>query len=173
VGNLIPIKGVEYLIDALKEVKEKGYKFQCEIFGRGISRDNLENKCKENYLDEIIFKGYQKSEVIAEAMRNSDLFVLPSYYEALGCVYLEAMASGIPVIACESQGISEVIVNEETGILVKEKNSKEIADNIIRLIEEPEYYKKIQEKALETVREYTWENTAQKLKSLYDNVLKG
>lgn len=173
VGNLIPIKGVEYLIDALKEVKEKGYKFQCEIFGRGILRDNLENKCKENYLDEIIFKGYQKSEVIAEAMRNSDLFVLPSYYEALGCVYLEAMASGIPVIACESQGISEVIVNEETGILVKEKNSKEIADNIIRLIEEPEYYKKIQEKALETVREYTWENTAQKLKSLYDNVLKG
>ena len=105
-------------------------------------------------------------------MRNSDLFVLPSYYEALGCVYLEAMASGIPVIACESQGISEVIVNEETGILVKEKNSKEIADNIIRLIEEPEYYKKIQEKALETVREYTWENTAQKLKNLYDNVLK-
>ena len=172
VGNLIPIKGIEYLIDALEEVKEKGYKFQCDIFGRGILQENLENKCKEYHLDEVIFKGYQKSEVIAVAMRNSDLFVLPSYYEALGCVYLEAMASGIPVIACESQGISEVIVNEETGILVKEKNSKEIADNIIRLIEEPEYYKKIQEKALETVREYTWENTAQKLKNLYDNVLK-
>lgn len=172
VGNLIPIKGIEYLIDALKEVKEKGYKFQCDIFGRGILQENLENKCKEYHLDEVIFQGYQKPEIIAEAMRNSDLFVLPSYYEALGCVYLEAMASGIPIIACESQGISELIVNDETGILVKEKNSKEIVSKIIRLIEEPEQYTKIREKALETVTEYTWEKAAEKLEKLYHNILK-
>ncbi len=172
VGNLIPIKGIEYLIDALKEVKEKGYKFQCDIFGKGVLQKNLEITCKEYKLEEVVFKGYQSAEIIAEAMRNSDLFVLPSYYEALGCVYLEAMASGIPVIACKNQGIAELIVNKETGILVEEKNSEEIAFNIIKFIEEPEWYTEIREKALDAVKKYTWENAGKRLKSLYDNILK-
>ena len=61
------------------------------------------------------------------AMRRCTVFALPSRYEALGCVYLEAMATGKPVIGCRSQGIAEIIQHGFNGFLVGPNNAKELS----------------------------------------------
>lgn len=173
VGNLIPIKGVEYLIDALYIVKNAGYEFECHIFGRGLLLEKLKNKCKAyNLQKKVFFEGYRPIREISIAMQESDLFVLPSYFEALGCVYLEAMACGIPVIACKNQGISEIIRDGKNGILVEERNSAMIADKIIDLIKNPQIYAALQKEGLKTVKNYTWEKNSNQLYILYQEILR-
>ena len=80
-----------------------------------------------------IFPGQSRVQV-AEAMRRCAVFALPSRYEGLGCVYLEAMSSGKPTIACREQGIAEVIRHGRNGLLVGPNNDKELALAIAMLL---------------------------------------
>ena len=99
VGNLIPIKGFRYLIDAFAQIYENDKNVCLKIIGEGVERGELEEKVKTLGLTGVVtFLGKLPYEQVSEQMRTSNLFVLPSYYEALGCVYLEAMACGIPTI---------------------------------------------------------------------------
>ena len=69
---------------------------------------------------------------MADYFRDLDLFVMPSYFEAFGCVYSEAFACGTPYIACEGQGIEDVIYPEDRHLwLTKPKNSEDLADKIL------------------------------------------
>ncbi len=68
--------------------------------------------------DRVFFHGYQSKNVVANYMRQAQLFVLPSLWENLPCVLIEAIASGLPILSTQAGGIPE-IVDEEIGLLVK------------------------------------------------------
>lgn len=172
IGNLIPLKGHEYTLRAVKEIVDKGFdKIRLKLVGRGELEQNLKNLSKELGLDKFVeFLGYISYSDIACLLQNSDIFVLPSYYEALGCVYLEAMACGIPVIGCKGNGIDEIIINAKNGFLVDKKNVQQITNVLLELMN-TEKRKDIGIKARNSVvNQYQWRNSAESLLKVYEKV---
>ena len=173
VGNLIPIKGFRYLIDAFAQIYERDRNIRLKIIGEGVERDELELQVKTLGLKEIVtFLGKLPYEQVAEQMRNSHLFVLPSYYEALGCVYLEAMACGIPTIGVKGMGIDEIIVDGENGLLIEAQSISSLCEKIQSVIDNEDFAKKLEKNGRETALQYTWEASAKELDKVYRSILK-
>jgi len=127
VGNLIPIKGHALLIRAIAALAPEFPAISLEIIGDGAERAHLEGLVLElKIADRVRFLGRQSRQQVAAAMRRCSVFALPSRYEGLGCVYLEAMSTGRPVIGCRGQGIAEIIQHGTNGFLVGPDNEREL-----------------------------------------------
>jgi glycosyltransferase involved in cell wall biosynthesis len=127
VGNLIPIKGHDLLIRAVASLANEFPNLTLEIIGEGPERSRLEALAAELQVKQRVrFLGRQSRHSVASAMRRCTVFALPSRYEGLGCVYLEAMASAKPVIGCRGQGIAEIVRHGTNGFLVGPENEPEL-----------------------------------------------
>lgn len=114
-----PRKGVDVLVAALGEVREDGRapELVLDVVGEGGLRAEYETLAKRLGLDDVVrFHGFLNKPQIAELMRSSDLFVLGSRYENNPCVLIEAMATGLPVVATAVGGVPEM-VDDDTGLL--------------------------------------------------------
>lgn len=128
VGNLIPIKGHEVLIRAIASIISEFPSLTLLVIGQGPEQPRLQALTRELGISgRVQFLGRQSRSYVADAMRQCTVFALPSSYEGLGCVYLEAMSAGRPVIACRGQGIAEIIRHGSNGLLVGAGNDKELA----------------------------------------------
>jgi glycosyltransferase involved in cell wall biosynthesis len=152
VGNLIPIKGHELLLRALGCVLPRYPYISCEIIGDGSEHQRLARLAREcNLADKVRFLGRQSRKQVADAMHRCVLFALPSRYEALGCVYLEAMSTEKPVIGCRGQGIDEIIRHGSNGWLVEPDNLQELISALSTLLENLHLRRQIGEAARRTV----------------------
>jgi len=137
VGRLTSAKGQHILLDALHLVKEQGHKFRLTFVGDGEDRQSLENKVNElNLSEEVRLTGALGQERVMDHYRSADLFVLPSFAEGVPVVLMEAMAQEIPVISTRITGIPELIEHEKTGLLVTPGNTGELAEAIVRVLED-------------------------------------
>jgi len=135
VGNLIPIKGHEVLIRAIASLSAEFPALMLEIVGDGPELPRLRELADQLKVGgRVRFAGRQSRTQVAAAMRRCMIFALPSRYEGLGCVYLEAMSTGKPVIGCRGQGIAEIIQHGSNGFLVGTDNEKELALAIAMLL---------------------------------------
>jgi glycosyltransferase involved in cell wall biosynthesis len=135
VGNLIPIKGHEVLIRAIASLSAEFSALMLEIVGDGPELPRLRELADQLQVGgRVRFAGRQSRTQVAAAMRRCMIFALPSRYEGLGCVYLEAMSTGKPVIGCRGQGIAEIIQHGSNGFLVGTDNEKELALAIAMLL---------------------------------------
>ncbi len=169
VGNLIPVKGHELLLRAFAAIRNQFSEVSLEIIGDGPERSRLQQLAEElGMADKVHFRGRQSRRQVADAMRRATVFALPSRYEGLGCVYLEAMAAGKPVIACLGQGIDEVIEQGINGCLIAPDDLQGLRDILARLLREVELRRKIGDAARHTIlQEYTWGHQAVRLLRLY------
>lgn len=115
----------------------------------------------------ITFIGKVPNEKVPEYMGASDVFVLPSLSESFGIVNLEAMASGLPIIATNVRGLPEIIKNGENGFLVEPKNPEGIAEKVLLLLEDDELGERISNNNRGEVRKYSWENVVETLEGVY------
>jgi len=172
-GRLAPQKGVEYLLKSVPIIASKiNMPFKILIIGEGPLR---------YYLDEIVeklnigryvkFLGFRKD--IGDLLNISDIVVFPSLWEGLSIALLEAMAAGKPIITTTIGSNLEVVKSEETALLVPPKNSESIAEAVIRLINNPEFAKKLGEEAKKTYqKKYTEEIMLNNYANLYFSLLK-
>ena len=101
-------------------------------------------------------------------MRRATVFALPSRYEGLGCVYLEAMSAGKPVIACRGQGIEEIVTEGVNGCLVGAGDLQELTDTLARILLQPELRRSMGQAARQTILQgYTLGHQAARLFRLY------
>ncbi len=101
-------------------------------------------------------------------MRRATVFALPSRYEGLGCVYLEAMSAGKPVIACQGQGIEEVIRPAVNGCLIAPDDLEGLTDTLATLLQQTELRRKIGDAARRTILQgFTLEQQAERLVKVY------
>jgi glycosyltransferase involved in cell wall biosynthesis len=139
VGNLIATKGHALLLYAFSRLRRDVPDCSLEIIGEGPERKKLGDLAAElGIANSVQFHGRQRREYIAEAMRRCSLFVLPSSYEGLGCVYLEAMACAKPAIGCHGQGIEEVIEHGKSGMLITPGNEHELTHAMLTLLRDKE-----------------------------------
>jgi teichuronic acid biosynthesis glycosyltransferase TuaC len=173
IGNLIPIKGHASLIRAMATLAKTYATAKLEIIGSGPEKDTLLVLARELVIeDRVLFLGRQSRNQVADAMRRCAIFALPSRYEGLGCVYLEAMCAERPVIACEGQGIAEVIRNGDNGLLVPPDNVERLAESLAALLDDRSLRHRIGAAGRRTILQgFTLEHQARRLARVYEDSL--
>jgi glycosyltransferase involved in cell wall biosynthesis len=173
VGNLIPTKGHELLIRSAAALAVEFPALVLEIIGDGPERAHLENLAQElKIADRVQFLGRRSRHEVAAAMRRCTVFALPSRYEGMGCVYLEAMAVGKPVIGCREQGIAEVIRQGSNGFLVGPDNEKELTLALGMLLRDETRRRNLGAAARDTILErFTLSQQAESLVRIYRECL--
>jgi glycosyltransferase involved in cell wall biosynthesis len=135
VSRLEPEKDVKALLTSLACI-EKVLPFHCVIVGDGSERVQLETYVSNaNIADRVCFTGYRDD--IPAIMRAADVFVLPSPAEGFGLVVVEAMMAALPVVAINNGGPVEIVVPEQTGILVPRDDVNSMANAVTKLLENP------------------------------------
>lgn len=169
VGRFHPIKGSTYLIDAVKNINDKNKKLL--LIGRGEERNYLEELVKKFKIENIVtFVGRIPNKEVFEYMVASDVLVLPSLSEGFPNVILEAMASGLPIVATKVGGLPEIVNIGENGFLVEPKNSEQIAEKISLLFKDEKLRKRISRNNIEEVKKYSWESVVDRLEKIYFEV---
>jgi glycosyltransferase involved in cell wall biosynthesis len=136
VANLRPEKGHDILIDAAPEVLRRFPDAQFEIVGGGPKLTALIARARgRGVLHAFTFLGHRED--VVGRLEAGDIFVLPSRSEAFPNAVMEAMASGLPIVASEIGGIRELVENEEAGLLVPVENAPAVAEQICRLMGDP------------------------------------
>ena len=169
VGNLIPIKGHEVLLRALGTTHRTCGDFSWELIGDGPEKSRLEKLSRElGVAEKIRFLGPQCRSDIAGAIRRCTIFALPSRDEGLGRVYLEAMSAAKPVVACQGQGIEEVIEQGISGCLVDPDDLVELSETVTVLLQRAQLRREMGAAARKTIlRGFTLAYEAARLVRLY------
>ena len=174
VSNLVKIKGIDLNLKAFRMLIEKYPNLRYLIIGDGPEKKNLEMLSKElEIIEKVEFLGRLSHKDVLKYMSDADIFSLPSWNEAFGVVYIEAMAHGKTVIGCRGEGIEDFVVDGETGLLVIPKDVDSLTQAMDFLLSNPDKAKAIGERARKFVLEnYTWEKNAEKTIIVYQEVLK-
>jgi len=169
VANLIPIKGHELLIRSVASLVADFPSLTLEIVGSGPERPSLERLSEQlGCADRVHFLGRKSRRETAAAMQNCTVFVLPSRFEGLGCVYLEAMSAAKSVIGCREQGIAEVIRQGSNGFLVGPNNEKELTLVLSMLLGDEQRRRNLGRAARDTILDgFTLAHQAERLIRIY------
>jgi glycosyltransferase involved in cell wall biosynthesis len=179
VGRLVQRKGVQFLIEALRIiVYEKKRDYVVDVVGDGPELSSLELKVKNSKLGKHVnFRGKVSNDILKSCYSNARLFVLPAIIdsqretEGLGVVLVEAISFGVPVVASGVGGISDVIIDNKTGLLVPEKDPKALADAIVRLYEDDELSRRLVEEGQKHIQDnFSWDVIADKFTNVYSAV---
>ena len=179
VGRHIERKGICYLIEAAKHLSAN--KFEIRIVGEGDLTDELKAQAAQLEGDKnaarIVFTGKLVAPELAREYREANVFVLPAIVdhkgdtEGLGVVLIEAMELGLPIVASDVGGIPDVVVNDESGILVPEKDAVALADAIKRIESDPQYTARLLEGARNRIAEhFTWDNITRRQIEIYEQL---
>ena len=179
VARLVEKKGLEYLIRAFHKVNKKRKDVKLVIVGSGILRNKLEQLVKDLKLNDNVFLvGEITHDVLPKYYKASDIFVLPSIIdsqgdrETQGVVYVEAMATKIPVIGTNTGGIPDVISSKNLGILVEQKNPDQLTEAILKLLNDKDLREYYADNAYNHVmKNFTWESIANKYIKVYNEIL--
>ncbi|MDY6844686.1 MAG: glycosyltransferase [Thermodesulfobacteriota bacterium] len=180
VGRLIEVKGPEYLMRAIPLVLEKCHDVSVLMIGAGPQKDYLVNLSRDMKLEgKVIFLDSIPPEELVKFYSIASLLVLPSVIiengetEGLGMVLLEAMACKVPVIGSNVGGIPDIIKDGKTGLLVKQKDSDDIAEKIITLLTNEDLRNTVIENGFTLVEEhFSWDLIADRFKEIYLKVVR-
>ena len=182
VGRHIERKGIKYLIEAAKYLPKD--KFEIRIVGVGDLTEQLHviaSEAKKSNPDsaEIIFTGKLSPEDLANEYRTANVFTLPAIVdskgdtEGLGVVLIEAMELGLPIVASNVGGIPDVVIDNESGILVPEKDPVALADAFKRLAADPSLTERLLAGARKRISEcFTWDGIIERQIAVYNKVIK-
>jgi len=175
VGKIERNKGIDLLVEAACRVATQIPDLQLRVVGSG--NENLKSELKRR-ADQagrptlLDFVGFVDHHELPQHLSRAHVFAAPSDYEGgPGFVYLEAMACGLPVIACSGSGASEVVLPEENGLLVPPRDLESLVQALLRLLRQPDYREKMGRQAREfVVREVDREMCLRRLESFYLSV---
>ncbi|HPY96262.1 MAG TPA: glycosyltransferase [Candidatus Cloacimonadota bacterium] len=158
------------LLRAIHLIAEERDDFVFVALGDGKDKDKiLALRDELGLADKIIFTGYRSN--VKDYLAHFDYFVLASKKEGLGTSVLDAMSANIPIIACASGGIPEMIKHEINGLLAEKRNPEDLAQKIIYALDHPEQMKVFAEKSLPVLDSFSRENTVNKNLELYRKLL--
>jgi len=172
-ANLRPEKGLEDLIRAAALVRARSPHARFVVWGEGPLRPELEGLIQTLALEGVAELRGTTTEP-ETALRTFDIFVLPSTSESCSNALLEAMATGLPVVATGVGGNGALVDDEETGLLVPAADPSSLAKALIRLIEDPALAAQLAAAGSARVRaEFSLDRLVARIEALYDRALAG
>ena len=171
IGRLVELKGLVPFIKALDKYKQQFNNCKFLIVGSGEQEDEIKKLINEVGLGDLfIFTGFQAN--VYPFYQLIDIFFLPSLYEGLPMVLLEAVGSGVPTISMNVGSISEVIINEETGILIESEQRIEFIEQLIHLKNHPESCQKLADAGMKHVNQkFSLADYNQSLHTVYKSLI--
>ncbi len=174
VGRLVARKGHDRVIQVLPEILRHYPQTKYIIAGHGENKSDLQQLAKNLQVDKnIVFLHNLNNQQIAWLYQNCDLFIMPSRQlanndvEGFGLVYLEANSFGKPVIAGQSGGVSDAVIDGQTGYLVDPEDKEMIAKAILRVLDNQPLAQKMGQQGAQRVKEkFSWPLQAQRLMHL-------
>lgn len=174
VGRILPIKGIENLIKSISMIKKEKKEINLHIVGPHLDIEYFEKLKKLvhelNIEESVYFMGPLFGNRLFQEYSESQVFVLPSHDESNPFVLIEAMASGIPIVATGVGGIPYLIVEGENGYLVKDNDVENLSKKIIYLIDQKDVWNKISKRNREKAKSYLWSNIARQTTTIYKKV---
>jgi glycosyltransferase involved in cell wall biosynthesis len=162
-GRLISRKGYQYLIPALKGLKN----IDLTLVGGGDLRNELEELAKKNKV-EINFIGEVGHNKIVNYLQNADIFILPSLNEGMSNSILEAMACGLPIITTDTGGSKELI--DGNGFIIKKRSASSIKKVLEKYLKSRQLIRKQGRKSRVIAEYLSWKNVASNYKRIYDQL---
>lgn len=168
IGRLIESKNQKLLIDVIEILNKKNINSTLTIIGDGILRDELNNYILQKKLEQKVkLLGYIKNP--ETFLKEADLFLFASKYEAFGNVLLEAMREGLPIISFKSEGGPTEILNNGTyGVVINEFSANQMAEEIIDILNDVNKYTKYSKLSLERVKYFSVDRIANEYLKVYD-----
>lgn len=138
-SNLLENKGVIDLLDACKILKDMGYRFVCNFVGgetKDINTERLNAEIKKRGLDQMVYYlGSKYGEDKIKKYAESDMLVFPTCNDCFPLVLLEAMQHEVVIVTTDEGGISDIVINNETGLICRKHSPKDLADKIMFLLD--------------------------------------
>lgn len=171
--NLKPVYGPDVLIKALAILKDRDISFHLDMFGVGVEKDRIESDINDLGLaGKISFWGFIPHREVAGRYLDYDIMIMPSRSESFGVAAVEASAVGLPVVASNVGGIPEVVLHEQTGILVPSDDPKSLAEAVMRLASDAELRKKMGEAGRKHVIDnFEWQECVSQMDELYRKLI--
>jgi L-malate glycosyltransferase len=161
-------KGLEYLIQAIQKLAPKYPNLFLKIAGEGDEKENLERMVKNLGLEEKIeFLGRIAREETAPYYQEASIFVLPSLNEGMSNAMLEALATGLPLVATDTGGTKELVEDGENGFIIKMKDSDDIAEKIEKLFNDGGLRERMGAASRKKAETMSWEKAAKKYIEIY------
>lgn len=168
VGRLTSQKGFDDLIRAYPRIRRSVPNARLLVVGDGYMRGQLEALAeKEKVKGATTFAGFVSDPDLVDAVKASDVVVVPSRFEPFGIIALEAMAAGVPVVVSKVGGLAEIVDDYVDGLEVEPNNPDSIADATVRVLSDRALASELAARAKEKVRQFNWESSAMKTLGVY------
>ena len=172
--QLIPRKGMRFLVGAMPEILNKFPDAKLVIAGDGVERPKLERMIKDLKLNSKVFLvGWVKNEDLPKYYNSCDVAVMPSLEEGFGIPAAEAMGCGKPVVSTDAGGLVEVVEDGVTGYIVRKGSSGELARGIIKVLSDKNKAKEMGKSGRKrALKLFSWDKTAKEFIKLYKQHIK-
>ena len=170
VSRLVHKNGVDILIDAIALVKKKIPTILCTIVGDGPEKASLMRQARECKLEKNVrFFGAIPYAKVPSALHEADLFVRASRSEGMGNAFVEALAAGLPVIGTNVGGIPDIIIDQKTGLFVKNEDPVDLAEKIIFLLSNEAFARNLAHAgASRVLQQFSWNQIAESYRALFE-----
>jgi glycosyltransferase involved in cell wall biosynthesis len=176
VGRFSPGKGHEELLEAAAGIAELRPNVRFLVVGEASSGEEayereIRQLCTTLGIDGVVtFAGFRRD--IPDLMASFDVLAFPSHAESFGVVLIEAMAMELPVVSTNCDGVVDIVIEGETGLYVHPRASKELADALLRLIDDPELRRRFGDAGRKRVLQFfDRRNQIDRLEKIYSDVL--
>lgn len=167
VGRLSKRKGQDTILEAFQEIHQRAQEVELHVIGDGPARSELEEYTETLGLsDAVTFHGYVESDEKIEMMNRAGIFVFASRQEGFGLVLLEAMASGLPVVATKLPVYDDFFQQDTNGRLLGTRDPESFAREVLELLNDSERVSDIRTRNREKAAEFSWDSTVDETENL-------
>ena len=169
VGEITPLKNVKTILKVISFLKEKGIEILFNVVGNGVDEESCRKIARSLGIEnQVIFHGWQNGKEKIKCFYDiSDIFIMLSFRETFGTVYVEALSQGLPIVYTKDQGIDGYFENGIIGYACNPTDVDEVAQAVLKIYGN---YEKISENCSEASKRFQWETVANQYNQVLNNM---
>ena len=173
IGRLEKRKGLDYLLEAYRQVKQVIPESRLIVVGPGIRlRKKYERRVARNGIKDVTFVGFASYDDLPRYYKTADIVCCPATgWESFGIVLIEAMAVGTPVVASDISGYASVLTHEDEGLLVPPKSVSKLTEALLTLANDRAMRQRMGQHGIVSARQYSWQSVAKRVLDCYRKAL--